>query len=149
MIKIGRPTKGRYKKCLTCGKEFYCIQSRIKKAKFCSISCGMTGKNNWRWNGGKSKNWAGYILLNINGKQVREHRYLMEKYLGRKLKSNEIVHHKNGIREDNRIGNLEVKIKNVHDKEHMIGDKNHFYGKKHTEETKRKISKTKSYCRGI
>ena len=50
----------------------------------------------------------GYIIRNVNNKQVFQHREVMKKHLGRALLPHETVHHKNGQRSDNRIENLEL-----------------------------------------
>jgi hypothetical protein len=54
-------------------------------------------------------NSSGYIIgYGPDKKEVRQHRWVMEKYLDRKLLSHENVHHINGVRDDNRLENLEL-----------------------------------------
>lgn len=48
-----------------------------------------------------------------------EHRCVMEKYLKRKLKDNEVVHHINGDKSDNRIENLQVMTLSEHSSLHQ------------------------------
>ncbi len=75
---------------------------------------------NTRRDNGQGTFHKGYKLIRINGKQVAEHRYIMEQHLGRKLLPfpKEIVHHKNGNKSDNRIKNLELKTCGQHTTDH-------------------------------
>jgi len=51
----------------------------------------------------------GYRRINVgNGRRVLEHVYVLEQQLGRRLAPGENVHHKNGIKDDNDLGNLEL-----------------------------------------
>jgi len=105
--------------CVICGKEMYAHIANFKRNKnsICSLECQRTyssapdgSKKNKR--GGKELD--GHILIKqINHPSAKkgwipEHRYVVEKNIGRYLEDNEIIHHINMDKKDNRIENLHV-----------------------------------------
>jgi hypothetical protein len=78
-------------------------QGYIYRTRFCSKKC----VHDFNRKGG-TLHHSGYIYHGVGNKQRAEHRLVMEKILGRPLIEGETVHHKNGIRTDNRPENLEL-----------------------------------------
>lgn len=84
---------------------------------------GRVGEKSPNWRGGRYKDNLGYVKIRLEpgdkyykmgrkhgnySSYIPEHRLVMAQYLGRPLKSWEIVHHKDGIRDHNDIDNLEL-----------------------------------------
>ena len=59
-----------------------------------------------------------YKLIKIDGKPISEHRYVIQQFLNRKLLTDEVIHHKNLVKNDNRIENLVIMTKAEHSRLH-------------------------------
>ena len=113
---IGRLNNNPIYRASVCGHIV--LKPETKNCRLCSdkIRSGFGGP---RWLGGNIVDQMGYTRiyigrLNGHSRYELEHRAVAERAIGRKLKSNEIVHHINMDKTDNRHKNLLVCSQSYH-----------------------------------
>ena len=106
--------------CITKYFKKYGIKTRTKSEL-------ASGNKNPNWHGGKRTVKEGYVLVYApdhpnchKDGTMYEHQIIMEKHIGRLLKKDEVVHHINGNRSDNRIENLMLLTNSDHAKLHAL-----------------------------
>lgn len=122
--------------CPMCKEERWMRLSQFKKGEHLSCKrCSKAGVRNPNYVNGRSVSKQGYVhvildrhspfySMSISTRgRVLEHRLVIAESLGRPLLRSEVVHHKNSIRHDNRLENLELigckGRHNTHDTQHM------------------------------
>ena len=123
----------RYIACEKCGKRRWVkkTESKKKRKKYTGlcIKCQIHKKRRIAYS--KVGNGRGYININVPAEDpfaemrnkagyIQEHRLIMAQKLGRCLESWECVHHKNGIKNDNRPENLELLVGARHAQIHIL-----------------------------
>ena len=107
--KVGRPKRANTGVCKVqdCDRPV----KRNKKGISQGYCAGHYGQKGGRYltPGSRRTNRDGYVMLKLaDGRRIGEHRAVMEQILERILVPGETVHHKNGVRGDNRPENLEL-----------------------------------------
>lgn len=100
------------KRCAYCEREFP-VSAKHKEKKFCSIECSCAYRRERDRKPTRGASGYKYVWFS-DGSSQKEHRYIMEQVLGRKLEPDEVVHHIDGNRDNNSLDNLVVMKRGEH-----------------------------------
>ena len=114
--------------CVRCGESYDAPVDR--RFKYCSAKCmnKRVGELAPGWKGGRSVNERGYVIVLVHNhprahnNKIYEHTIVAEKILGRYMLPDEVVHHRNGNKGDNRTSNIQIMTRSEHMKLHGGGE---------------------------
>lgn len=163
-IKLGKKLSKKHKKALSEGnkRRYSNPEERKKTSKalkkyYRTHSYPLVGEKSPTWRGGVCRR-DGYVYIYqpyhpfAYKRYVKRATLVIEKMIGRFLKPEEIVHHKNGIRDDDRPENLELFANSSEHSKYGISEEHRqklrllmknnklMIGRKHSTKTKQKIS---------
>ena len=125
-----------YVPCLKCGKSRWISRSNYQHGyqgdfcRLCAAKVKRSGPNHPRWTERQIR--GGYVYLHLlpnhplfcmasDDGRIPEHRLMMAEQLDRPLSTEEIVHHINGNKGDNRLENLSLDNRKNHNlSEHFL-----------------------------
>lgn len=146
MIEIGRVERGIdvgladrskyiYSACPSCGVTKwtqlyrYNLGEYLRCRKCAARYSSHYGNDHHNWKGGFTRD-DGYVVIRIlpnddyysmsYSGSIFEHRYIVARSLGRCLSGKEIVHHLNGVRDDNRLENLALVVRGNHEHQTLL-----------------------------
>ena len=131
--------KDNFISCDNCGEDINRLPCMVNTHNnFCNKECHIeyqrqnspSGENHHNWKNGVCHSGGYKLLTQGDGSYKLEHRIIMENLLGRKLSSNEIIHHIDHNKLNNDITNLQIMSREEHSRLHTKHrwDSGVFYG---------------------
>jgi len=117
-------------KCHSCGALLLRRKSDINNSirgygRWMCKSCSLAERNKQRSRpvGSTRETSKGYIMEKTEHGWIQQHRLVVERHTGRKLRDDELVHHIDENKHNNVISNLVIETWGAHTRRHCVGSK--------------------------